>query len=380
MSDTTKLILAVVLAVVVIALIIWLVTSARRREAEARRMEAEAMRAKLAEKVPVVQDRADRASVTARIAEEARRDAEEAAARAEQLERDAAADKTEAQQLQDEQEQLARAADRLDPDVRTDAEGYRVDESGRRLSVSPVASTLGMAALAQDEEEPDLADHENPFAAYGTESAGEGEPSSSESSGQNGRPDERDPDWVNSPVDEDAADELEAQAASDAEAADWINGPEDDAPAGSAHSTGSESSAHSSAQDLTSESAGERAESEHSTGDESSAQSSAQDRPSDSAGVDEGAPFDTVDEEAAQPPAARRISGLDEVVDGGYGIGSAAPIDDRAQPLGHPVKGFHETRTFVAPEAEGYDDAEPDVWFYDEDSARRAGFHAAGED
>jgi hypothetical protein len=79
-------------------------------------------------------------------------------------------------------------------------------------------------------------------------------------------------------------------------------------------------------------------------------------------------------------PARRRVSGLEEVVDGGYGVGSASPLEDGAQPLGHPIMGFHETMTFVAPEAEGYGEAAPDVWFYDEDAARRSGFHAAGED
>ena len=37
--------------------------------------------------------------------------------------------------------------------------------------------------------------------------------------------------------------------------------------------------------------------------------------------------------------SGRRMSGFDEVVDGGFGLGSAAPIDDGAQPLGHDVKG-----------------------------------------
>ncbi len=95
--------------------------------------------------------------------------------------------------------------------------------------------------------------------------------------------------------------------------------------------------------------------------------------------ADEGAPFDSADEEPALL-AQRRISGLEEVIDGGFGVGSAAPLEDGAQPLGHPIMGYHETRTFVVPEAPGYGDTEPDVWFYDEDAARRAGFHASGEE
>ena len=95
---------------------------------------------------------------------------------------------------------------------------------------------------------------------------------------------------------------------------------------------------------------------------------------------------DTVDDTAddtdsAEEPAAsgRRVSGFDEVVDGGFGLGSAAPIADGAQPLGHAVKGRRDGTTFVGPDDAGYDDVEPDVWFYSEEAARRAGFHRDGE-
>ncbi|MDQ2797396.1 MAG: MSCRAMM family adhesin SdrC, partial [Actinomycetota bacterium] len=77
--------------------------------------------------------------------------------------------------------------------------------------------------------------------------------------------------------------------------------------------------------------------------------------------------------------AERRLSSFDEVVDGGFGIGSAQPIADGAQPLGHPVKGWHDLKSFVAPGEAGYDGGEPDVWFFNEDAARRAGFTPQGE-
>ena len=77
--------------------------------------------------------------------------------------------------------------------------------------------------------------------------------------------------------------------------------------------------------------------------------------------------------------SGRRMSGFDEVVDGGFGLGSAAPIADGAQPLGHAVKGRREGTTFVGPDDPGYDDVEPDVWFYNEEAARRAGFRREGE-
>jgi hypothetical protein len=268
MSDATKLIVGIALAIIVLILIVWLFRSAHRREAEAQRLEAEAVRAKLAERLPVVQEREDRASVTARIAEEARREAEAAAAEAARLEKAAAAHRTEADRLLDEQAALAREADRLDPDVLTDDE---------------------------------------------------------------------------------AADELEARAEADSQAADWINGPdEDEATAPPAHSTVLETSA----QNLPGVSG---TEGEPSTGS------------------DAGAPFDLEDER----PMSRRISSREEVVDGGYGAGSAAALPDGAQPLGHPIMGFRDSKTF-AREGEGAPGATADVWFHDEDAARRSGFRPVG--
>ncbi|GAA1991186.1 hypothetical protein GCM10009817_36620 [Terrabacter lapilli] len=80
-----------------------------------------------------------------------------------------------------------------------------------------------------------------------------------------------------------------------------------------------------------------------------------------------------------QEARTRRTSSFDEVVDGGFGLGSAAPIGDGAQPLGHAVKAQRDGRTFLAPGDAGYDELEPDVWFYNEDAARRAGFDRQGE-
>lgn len=76
--------------------------------------------------------------------------------------------------------------------------------------------------------------------------------------------------------------------------------------------------------------------------------------------------------------AGPRTSELDEVRDGGYSVGSAAPLDDGAVPLGHPVKAWEDTKTYVQPGEQGYGDHNPDVWFTDTGAAERAGFHAAG--
>ena len=66
--------------------------------------------------------------------------------------------------------------------------------------------------------------------------------------------------------------------------------------------------------------------------------------------------------------------GFDELRDGGFGVGSAAPLDDGAQPLDHPVQAYRDTMTYRMPGDPGYDSAEPHVWFYDEDAAQRSGF------
>lgn len=69
----------------------------------------------------------------------------------------------------------------------------------------------------------------------------------------------------------------------------------------------------------------------------------------------------------------RRISAFDEVTDGGYSIGSAAPIGPGVQPMGHPVRAWEDTKTFrVGPEGDW--EREPDVWFMDEQAAGNAGF------
>ena len=82
----------------------------------------------------------------------------------------------------------------------------------------------------------------------------------------------------------------------------------------------------------------------------------------------------TGDDDAVDQAVGRRVSEFDELRDGGYGVGSAAPLDDGAQPLDHPIQGYRDSMTFRAPGDAGYDSAEPDVWFYDEAAAERNGF------
>lgn len=70
----------------------------------------------------------------------------------------------------------------------------------------------------------------------------------------------------------------------------------------------------------------------------------------------------------------RWVSEYDEVVDGGYGWGSAAPVWDGAMPLGHPVKANRQWMKFQEPADGWYEQMQADVWFVDADTARRFGF------
>jgi hypothetical protein len=90
---------------------------------------------------------------------------------------------------------------------------------------------------------------------------------------------------------------------------------------------------------------------------------------------DHGAAEHASDGESASHGSSGESS-LDDIRDGGHGWGSAAPIEGGAQPLGHPVKAWHDTMTYVQPGEPGYE-ADPHVWFVDGEIAQRAGFRAA---
>ena len=84
------------------------------------------------------------------------------------------------------------------------------------------------------------------------------------------------------------------------------------------------------------------------------------------------------DSSSPQPDGPHESS-PEEIRDGGHGWGSAAPIGPGVQPLGHPVKAWYDTSSYVLPGDAGYDGSEPDVWFVDAETAQRAGFrHGLG--
>ncbi len=142
----------IVLVVIVLAAVIGLVMSRNRtKQLESRREEAASLRDGAAEHRVAMRDTETAAAASGAEAQRAREEADAQAAQARELEakaqRDSQAHET-ARQKHDEQ---MRRADALDPDVRTDDEGYRLDDDGNRAgprSGHGVAAGLGAAGLA----------------------------------------------------------------------------------------------------------------------------------------------------------------------------------------------------------------------------------------
>src|SRR3954454_18813041 len=127
MSDTGKTILWIAVAIVVIAVIIWLFVSAgRRREVEARRFEAGELRARIEERLPQVQDTEDRASVTAALVADARAHAQRQNAAAER-----------------QADEARRQADRVDADVDLGDDGEDLAGAENPFAPPPTASPAG---------------------------------------------------------------------------------------------------------------------------------------------------------------------------------------------------------------------------------------------
>ncbi len=495
MSASTKTILWIALAVVVILVVVWVVMSSRRRRVlDERRFQAGELRAEAQEKAPLLQERADRASVTERIAADARAEADEKEAAAATLEDQAHAQRAAADGVKAERDDLAREADRIDPDVTTDDEGHRVgqrdddsdpdsdpdsrpdsasapqqadeetaerDQSTARASGPDAPTTentgvLGGASTLDDhDDEPDLADAQDPFATAGEEAAADGydedmkkkkrstakpetpgsaaataDPGAAEAVGEPeadavkpldtddgpevatatqptevlvpalgerddvlvaGGPPDNDPGdhrgqpWATTPG-EPGLDEGD-EVADNTDEGFAAHTPSEAAPESGSDTEAS--SAESAAPAQVTESA--MADTDDDASDASEATSPAEspvasaEKPAEepvaepvSAEPNQDTEADEASPAEAPTGAERRISGFDEVIDGGYGIGSACPLDDGAQPLAHPVKAWTDRKSFAAPGDEGYDGAEPDVWFYNEDAARRAGFGRDG--
>lgn len=82
------------------------------------------------------------------------------------------------------------------------------------------------------------------------------------------------------------------------------------------------------------------------------------------------------DAAAAGAPAGgeQPIAHEHAVRDGGWSVGSAAPIEDGCMPLGHPIKGVFALGIYQVPGSSWYEATIADVWFTDEGAAEAAGF------
>ena len=105
---------------------------------------------------------------------------------------------------------------------------------GSGMGAAAAGRTGGPQPFADEDDEPDLADAENPFAG-----PGEQEPVPANSVHDvpvDGEPDEtdmepgsaEDADWVNGPVEDIDDEELKASGEEETAAEDWINGPSED--------------------------------------------------------------------------------------------------------------------------------------------------------
>ncbi len=88
----------------------------------------------------------------------------------------------------------------------------------------------------------------------------------------------------------------------------------------------------------------------------------------------------SLEDEGFPVPADQPLmSTIEEVRDGGYGVGSAAPLPDGRTPFGHPVKAWNDTKTYRDEHSPNYAASTPEVWFTDARAAERAGFRRVEE-
>jgi len=124
----------IVLAVIVVAAIVGLVTSrSRTKQLDSRREEAVSLRDGAAEHKVAIRETETVAAASGAEAQRAREEAEERAAQARELEATAQRDQEAHAAARQQHDEQMRRADALDPDVRTDDQGHRLDDDGNRV-------------------------------------------------------------------------------------------------------------------------------------------------------------------------------------------------------------------------------------------------------
>ena len=72
--------------------------------------------------------------------------------------------------------------------------------------------------------------------------------------------------------------------------------------------------------------------------------------------------------------AAALVASIEEVPAGPYGKGSASPGADGGGPAGWPIKGNVDSMLYHPPDSPAYGETIAEVWFFDEETAKAAGF------
>lgn len=138
----SKTLLWIIVAVVVIAIIVAVVLSQnRKRQAESNRAEAAQLRDTSAESNLKLQEQEASAAGAEAEARRVRAEADQRSAEARRLEVEAERRGQDRNTASEEHESTLRRADALDPDVRTDKEGFHLDEDGNRIDDGPMPPT-----------------------------------------------------------------------------------------------------------------------------------------------------------------------------------------------------------------------------------------------
>ncbi len=133
-----KTLLWIVVAVVVIAVIVAVVMSqSRKKREESNRVEATQLRDTSADHHLKLQEQEASAAGAEADARKVRAEADQRGAEAKRLEVEAQRRDQDRDMAREEHESTLRRADALDPDVRSDKEGYRLDDDGNRVDDGP---------------------------------------------------------------------------------------------------------------------------------------------------------------------------------------------------------------------------------------------------
>ena len=137
--ETSTLIWIVVAIVVVAAIVALLASRSGQRRAESERAKAAEIREEAQGHDRALREREASAAEARGRAEVAHAEAQQRELEAERLAAEAGNRSDDADAVRRERDEKLRLADSRDPDVRTDADGFRVDESGNRIGNDDVS-------------------------------------------------------------------------------------------------------------------------------------------------------------------------------------------------------------------------------------------------